>query len=234
MSIEAVAWALNDAPVKDASALLVLIGLANHAARDGKGSYPSRETLATYARCSVRTVAVKLRVLEEAGVIVRGDQAHVAHLRGDRRPVVYDLNYDVQILHPVGSGYENDVQTEVERGEAGGNNDVQVSAHKPSLEPNTNHGVVVSNQQQQASSPRKRRGWWPSDNAIAEAESLDPVTDIALHVSRYKVVKAERHAQPDSAEWLRWFIEDEKKARAEEREKEASKYRQRKWYDVAE
>jgi hypothetical protein len=60
------------------------------------------------------------------------------------------------------------------------------------------------------------------------------VTEIPLHVSRYKVVKAERHAQPDSAEWLRWFIEDEKKARAEEREKEASRFRQRKWYDVAE
>lgn len=81
---------------------------------------------------------------------------------------------------------------------------------------------------------RKRRGWYPSDNAIAEAESLDPVTEIPLHVSRYKVVKAERHAQPDSAEWLRWFIEDEKKARAEEREKQASRFRERKWYDVAE
>jgi hypothetical protein len=230
VSIEAVAWALNDAPVKDASALLVLIGLANHAARDGKGAYPSRETLSVYARCSVRTVAVKLKVLEESGVIVRGDQAHVAHLRGDRRPVVYDLNYDVQILHPVGSGYENDVQTEVERGEAGGNNDVQVSAHKPSLEPKDEPSVVVSNQRAKPA----RRGWYPSDNAIAEALSLDPVTEIPLHVSRYKVVKAERHAQPDSAEWLRWFIEDEKKARAEEREKEASRFRQRKWYDVAE
>lgn len=234
MSIEAVAWALNDAPVKDASALLVLIGLANHAARDGHGAYPSRETLSHYARCSVRTVSVKLKVLEEAGVIERGDQELVSHLRGDRRPVVYDLKYDVQILHPVGSGYEDDVQTEVSRGEAGGNHDVQVSAHKPSIEPKDKPSVVVSNQEQQSSAPRKRRGWYPSDNAIAEALSLDPVTDIPLHVSRYKVVKAERHAQPDSAEWLRWFIEDEKKARAEEREKEASKYRQRKWYDVAE
>jgi hypothetical protein len=82
--------------------------------------------------------------------------------------------------------------------------------------------------------PTKRRGWYPSDAAIASAQQHDPILDIPLHVTRYIVVKAERHAQPDSAEWLRWFIEDEKKARAEEREKEASRFRQRKWYDVAE
>lgn len=231
MSIEAVAWALNEAPVQDASALLVLIGLANHAARDGSNSYPSRDTLAGYARCSVRTVSVKLKALEEAGVIKRGDQAHVAHLRGDRRPVVYDLQYDVQILHPVGSGYPDGVQPEVERGEAGGIDGVKASAHKPSLEPKDEPSAVVSTS---TGTNPARRTWRPSDRAVESAKAITPITDIELSILRYVTVKAERKAAPDSAEWLRWFVEDEKKARADERENQASQYRQRKWYDVAE
>lgn len=82
--------------------------------------------------------------------------------------------------------------------------------------------------------PAKRRGWWPSDAAIASATQLDPITDIPLSVTRYVVVKHERKQQPESAEWLKWFIEDEKKARAEERQNTASRFRTRKWYDVAE
>lgn len=153
MSHKAAQWVLNDAPVTDATALLVLHGLADHANPDGEGAYPSRETLARYARCSVRSVSVKLKVLEDGGVILRGDQELVSHIRADRRPTVWNLNYDVQILHPVGSGYddeqmparradEDEVQTpspgEDERGADEGStgcrtesNDVQVPAHKP-------------------------------------------------------------------------------------------------------
>lgn len=244
MSIEAMSWALNDAPVSDASALLVLVGLANHAGRDGAGAYPSRETLAHYARCSVRTVSIKLRALEESGVIKRGDQELVAHFRADRRPVVYDLDYGVKILHPVGSGYDaekrpaprNDVQEpngvkpDVERGEAHGIHDVQTPAHKPSLEPSITSVVVNSPIDELA----KRKGWWPSDAALATARNLEPITDIPLSVTRYVVIKHERKQKPESAEWLKWFIEDEKKARAEERQDTASRFRARKWYDVAE
>lgn len=80
----------------------------------------------------------------------------------------------------------------------------------------------------------RRRGWWPSDAALESANAIDPITDIPIHVTRYTVVKAERKAQCDSAEWLRWFLEDEKKARAEERKDTASRFRTKKWFDVAE
>lgn len=85
-------WVLNDAPVADQAQLCVLLGLANHADRYGRAAFPSRETLAEYARCSVRTVSRHLAALEAAGVIERGDQAHTAYLRGDRRPVVWDIS----------------------------------------------------------------------------------------------------------------------------------------------
>ena len=85
-------WALKDAPVPDPVAHLILIGLADHAADDGSNARPSRATLADYAHVTARTVGTKLKLLEESGVIRRGDQQQVAHLRSDRRPVVWDLN----------------------------------------------------------------------------------------------------------------------------------------------
>lgn len=91
MSIEAVAWALNDADVMDATEVLVLIGIANHADKTGRGAYAGQATLAHYARCSDRTVRRKLAALEERGVIRRGDQAGAAHIPAAVRPVVWDL-----------------------------------------------------------------------------------------------------------------------------------------------
>lgn len=124
MSLQATVWALKQAPVRDPYAHLVLIGLADHAGDDGRNARPSRTTLSRYARCSTRTVQTKLQELEADGVIRRGDQQQTAHLRGDRRPVVYDLvmtmtldtaqqeKDDVQDMHPVtpAAPAPNDVQ----------------------------------------------------------------------------------------------------------------------------
>ena len=84
-------WALTKAPVADPVARLVLVGLANHAGPDGRGARPAQATLARYVGVSDRTIRTKLRLLEHLGLVVEGDQAAVAHLRPDRRPVVFDL-----------------------------------------------------------------------------------------------------------------------------------------------
>jgi DNA-binding Lrp family transcriptional regulator len=132
-------WALKSAPVADAQEHLVLIGLADHAAGDGSAAYPSKATLAEYARCSVRTVHNKLRRMEEAGIIVRGNQAIVAHIRADRRPVVYDLDIHGVNQVPVAHGV-NDVPPVVDgvherdaRGEQPGSHGVNAVADKPSM-----------------------------------------------------------------------------------------------------
>ncbi|MFC8296282.1 helix-turn-helix domain-containing protein [Micromonospora orduensis] len=91
MSIEAVAWALRDAPDVPPQCLAVLLGLANHAHANGRGAFPSQERLAFYARKSVRSVQNDLKTLEALGLIRRGDQRHTAFIPADRRPVVYDL-----------------------------------------------------------------------------------------------------------------------------------------------
>lgn len=96
MSLTAMVWALKTAQVSDPHAKLVLIALADHAGDDGTNAWPSQKTMAEYAGASDRTVRRKLEELEEDGWIRRGDQTIVAHLRGDRRPVVWDLGYAPQ------------------------------------------------------------------------------------------------------------------------------------------
>lgn len=91
MSIEAINWALQDAPGVPAQCVSVLIGLANKADRHGRGAYPSATTLATWARKSKRQVHYDLLTLADAKLIREGDQALVRHLPPNRRPVVYDL-----------------------------------------------------------------------------------------------------------------------------------------------
>lgn len=108
MSIEAIAWVLNDAPIPEktpagtphpSSLTIVLLGLANHAARDGSDAYPAVPTLAKYARLSDRQVQRCLQALVEYGLIKPGDQRIVEAKIADptKRPVVYDLVMEAQV-----------------------------------------------------------------------------------------------------------------------------------------
>ncbi|BDB62332.1 helix-turn-helix domain-containing protein [Rhodococcus sp. RDE2] len=92
MSIAAVNWALTFAPVECAQEHIILIALADRAGDDGRCAWPSQEWLAQRGRCSTRTVRRHLKALEARGLIRRGDQRHVAHIRKDCRPVVWDLD----------------------------------------------------------------------------------------------------------------------------------------------
>ena len=90
MSIEAITWALGS-QVGDTTRKMVLVGFANHAHRDGRNAWASKETVAEYAECDKRTVRRHVNALVAGGWMREGDQQQVAHIRGDRRPVVYDL-----------------------------------------------------------------------------------------------------------------------------------------------
>lgn len=89
------AWALQIAKTQlsDSSARHVLLCLGNYASSDGRGAYPSANTLSEDTGLSERTVRYKLDLLEQGGFIIRGNQALAAVYieRHDRRPVVYDL-----------------------------------------------------------------------------------------------------------------------------------------------
>ena len=101
MSVEAISWALNLAPVPadrggqpSIACKFVLVGPANHAGPDGSCSFPAVRTLMRYTGLSERTVRACLGRLEAAGLIRPCDPAVVAARikRADRRPRGWDLD----------------------------------------------------------------------------------------------------------------------------------------------
>ncbi|HEY2128715.1 MAG TPA: helix-turn-helix domain-containing protein [Streptosporangiaceae bacterium] len=83
MSVEAISWALNLAPVPagrggqpSSECKFVLVGLANHDGPDGAGAFPSVATLVRYTGLSERTVRACLDRLEAESIIRRCDPGH--------------------------------------------------------------------------------------------------------------------------------------------------------------
>ena len=93
MSLKAIIWVMEDAPVENHGELAVLYALADRANDDGTAAYPSQEWVSYRARCTDRTVRNHLKNLEGREVIRRGDQSLVSHFPVNRRPIVWDLNY---------------------------------------------------------------------------------------------------------------------------------------------
>lgn len=130
MSLRPMIWALQDAPCDDPQSVLVLMALADRASDDGTVAWPSIAWIAKRARCSPRTVQRRLRELEEAGLIRKGDQRFVAHLDSRYRPVVYDL-----AIHR--SRGDSMTPLTGSRGDTPGHPGVTAVADKPNLEPET-------------------------------------------------------------------------------------------------
>lgn len=117
MSIEALVWALNDAPCSSPTQKLVLIALANHARPDGTSAFPAVATIARYTLLSERSIRTHLDTLQAEGLIVPCDPSIVAAYisRTDRRPQGWNLNM----------GGVQRVQVVTERGANGAPNGVQ-------------------------------------------------------------------------------------------------------------
>lgn len=115
MSVEAVSWALNHAPIpadrKDASTLAItLIALANHAGPDGRDAFPSVERMMRYTRLSRRTIQRSLRSLEELGLI-RPGKTHVRDAKiseANARPQVYNLALSTRLSTAPDEGRQDD------------------------------------------------------------------------------------------------------------------------------
>lgn len=97
MSLEAQVWiAQLPLDVCSIAEYRVLHKLADVAAKDGTRAWRNVSSrngdgMAEELECSARTVQRALRSLEVLGLIERGDQHFVAHIRSDRRPTVWNL-----------------------------------------------------------------------------------------------------------------------------------------------
>jgi hypothetical protein len=154
MSIQAISWAIEDAPDVPPHLVSTLIGLANHADRNGRGAYPSQETLSHYNRKTERQTKRDLDDLQSLGLIRQGDQRFVLHVRPDRRPIVWDLALErVKARGDTDVTSPNGVTPRVERGDIQGRHGVTPTSPEPTPEP-TPEPVISSNEE--IISPRAR------------------------------------------------------------------------------
>lgn len=84
-------WVLEFAPPMPSQLIPTLSGLARHADKKGRGSYPSVARLAAYACKTERSVQRDLAELRKLGLIRYGNRTKTAHLPEGKRPDVYDL-----------------------------------------------------------------------------------------------------------------------------------------------
>lgn len=138
MSVEAISWVLNSAPVESPVSKLVLVALANHAHPDGSAAFPSVGTICRYTCLSERSVRQHLDALEKAGVIRRCDPKIVAAYidRPDRRPVGYDIMMSgVHAMHLAARRGAGDAANGVQEIPERGAGDAPKPSNKPSSEP---------------------------------------------------------------------------------------------------
>ena len=124
MSLRAMLWVMESAPVENHGELAVLYALAERAHDDGSCAWPSQEWIAWRARCTDRTVRNHLKALEQRGVIRRGNPKFVEHIRRDPRPIVWNLDLTLQRPEnndrknlPAGKSESNDRKNQAERPE---------------------------------------------------------------------------------------------------------------------
>ncbi len=96
MSVRAVSWAIDQAPVGgNTTARMILVSLADKADEYGRDAYKYVSAIADGIRKSDSTVSRTLAWMEEIGVIERGDQRLVDSYPWYARPVVYNLRLDL-------------------------------------------------------------------------------------------------------------------------------------------
>ncbi len=89
MSVEAMAIVLNHSRAKGTD-MVIMLGIANH---DGDGgSWPSKATLARYAKVDERSIKRSLRKLEAMGELITHTQEGGTHRTPDAvRPNRYEI-----------------------------------------------------------------------------------------------------------------------------------------------
>ena len=95
MSIRVMSVIWESAPIENASELLVLLTLADHADDDGENAYPGIARIAHRCRLSERRVQQIIKGLEARGLIMVATQGGGSYgTRSDRRPNRYSLLMD--------------------------------------------------------------------------------------------------------------------------------------------
>lgn len=147
MSLEAYTWAAGlPLNVCSGTAYRVLLMLADRVDPLGYTAWPSVLGMSETLQCSPRTVQRGIRELVEAGLIRKGDQRFVEHIRPDRRPTVYDLL--TPALQYIESRGDRSVTPYEPRGDRSGLNGVTTvvarTVLKPSYQDSISHPTYLN------------------------------------------------------------------------------------------
>lgn len=93
LSIQAMAWAIEQQEIKEPSSRFVLLCLCNYADVTGDAIFPSLARLSRDTGLGRRAIQYQLRKLEKSGILIRSNPAIAAAKvpRSDRRPVCYRI-----------------------------------------------------------------------------------------------------------------------------------------------
>lgn len=195
MSIQAMAFALEQQEIKDATARHVLLCLANYADKEGRGAFPSSASLSQDTGLSLRTIRYKLDYLLEVGMIRLGKQAIAAAYidRHDRRPVVYDIAMER------GANGDNEQVTGCKSLQDG----VQITTERGAgAAPNTSYNHQVNQEANAPSAPKRPKVTFEDGEFIVhDCDLLD-----AWHASYGKP-----HVEHEIAKAKAWVIAGGKK-----------------------
>lgn len=204
MSLKAITWVMEHAPVESPTEMVILYALADRAHDDGSSAWPSYQWIADRAVCSRRTVIRHIKAMEERGLITRGDQRFVQHLPSDKRPTVWNLNLSLrrpikpnagcQSVTPDGSGVSPEVSAGCHPVHSGvssraerGVTLVTQSVLEPKEEPSKNPPVVP--QGGQAPKPKKGHrlpeGWMPDPDVIDAMRQENPGVDLQREHAKF-------------------------------------------------
>lgn len=121
MSWQATAWADSlEYDLVGALAFRVLIKLANVANDTGTIAFRTKADMATELGVTQRSIQRALSELEHAALIKPSDQEYVHHIRADRRPTVYELNFRYKTQYSAPELPWDDGETKLSTGEPRG------------------------------------------------------------------------------------------------------------------
>lgn len=213
VSLKAMLWVMEEAPIDSPAEGMILYALADRASDDGTAAWPSQQWIADRACCSKRTVIRHLQAMEDRGLIRRGDQRHVAHIRFDKRPIVWDLALSLDRNSPPTAGGQNDtsmragcqtvqsgVTNRAERGDTGVTQTVLNPPEHTQPEPatETSFEVFWGAHPRSVKKSQTKKHW---EQAIQETPAETILTSLQ------KAIKDWRHLDrrwiPQSDTWLR-------------------------------
>lgn len=199
-------------------AKLVYVTLTSYSDAAGR-SWPSHATIATDCGISVSSVQRGMKWLRDNGHLTWTAAASADGGQTSNRYTIHTP--PVSVTDPPGPCDRRTIPTERDPEEQrsvdaevnAGNGDSSDLA--PSPVPTV--GTATNPETVKARPPR---AWEPAESARARAESNAQCVDVDLHIDRYLIRSRERGKQPSNEEWLRWFLDDEQKARSEARQQD--------------